>query len=400
MKKTAFGVWLCFLLTLILRPIAAQKWTPANVPNEYWTAVGCSLDGSRIVATGNSTLISSDFGANWGSGQLTPPTATALSIASSADGETVLIGANSYLYISHDWGLNWVATGPYTNGAADQWTAVASSSDGKRLLAAEGENGGNPGDLYLSTNSGVTWTQANVTSNDWCVAGSSADGRVLTAAGEATGYRSTNFGASWILNNLPPDTGNYARAGLTVSTDGTRQAAVSGNGSFYTSVDSGLTWQQQTNFSFDFATAMAASSDGSKLVVSGYAGGLVPETLFSEDYGTTWRLDTSAPPFAWTALCMSADGTRVVAGNSSNFGSDAPGGIYLYGPNLALKFTLTNGMGLLSWPAALTNVVLQQSTNLSDWVTTTNTPEGGPGGTNTEVQLPLSGTTFFRLSAQ
>src|SRR6185295_16834214 len=61
----------------------------------------------------------------------------------------------------------WTQTGaPVTN-----WSAVATSADGARLLAAV-----SGGLIYTSTNSGATWTATTAPGMNWSALASSADG--------------------------------------------------------------------------------------------------------------------------------------------------------------------------------------------------------------------------------
>src|SRR5438105_8998562 len=77
-------------------------------------------------------------------------------------------------------GQNWIETSaPVTN-----WTAVACSADGAKLVAVAGGSwaGPSPGPIYLSTNSGSTWTPSGAPITNWNVVCCSADGTKLAAA--------------------------------------------------------------------------------------------------------------------------------------------------------------------------------------------------------------------------
>ena len=107
----------------------------------------------------------------------------------------------------------WTRTSaPNTN-----WSDVATSADGKRLVATSA-----PGGIYISTNSGVAWTQATnapvtmasppFTPFQWSSIASSADGSRLVATSDSHAfaaafpgwiYVSTNFGVGWIQISAP-----------------------------------------------------------------------------------------------------------------------------------------------------------------------------------------------------
>ena len=73
------------------------------------------------------------------------------------------------------------------------WSAVASSADGTKLVAADNA----PGQIYTSTDSGVTWT-ARESNLNWQSVASSGDGTKLAAVvGGGQIYTSTDSGATW-----------------------------------------------------------------------------------------------------------------------------------------------------------------------------------------------------------
>src|SRR5207245_2152891 len=64
------------------------------------------------------------------------------------------------IYTSTNSGVSWTKTAAPING----WSAVASSADGVRLVAADSASG--DGLVYTSADSGVTWTQASAPYGD------------------------------------------------------------------------------------------------------------------------------------------------------------------------------------------------------------------------------------------
>jgi hypothetical protein len=99
------------------------------------------------------------------------------SVASSADG-TKLVAAvqNGQIYTSTDSGVTWTA-----RAGSLPWSSVASSADGTKLVA-----GDYYGQIYTSMDSGVTWT-AQASGQDWYSVASSVDGNKLVAAAGADG---------------------------------------------------------------------------------------------------------------------------------------------------------------------------------------------------------------------
>jgi photosystem II stability/assembly factor-like uncharacterized protein len=114
---------------------------------------------------------------------------------------------------------------------------------------------------------------------------------------------------------------------LAASADGTKLVVAGLAGGYcspclapiYASTDAGVTWTQ-TTAPGDNWSAVAASADGTKLVavsapqwglnIDGYVGGgFIYSSL---DAGATWK-QTSAPTNAWSSVASSADGARLVA---------------------------------------------------------------------------------------
>src|SRR5262249_40928944 len=91
----------------------------------------------------------------------------------------------------------WTATGA---SSAYQWTSIASSADGTRLIAGALVSRR----VYTSTNSGATWISNNLPFIEWAAVGSSADGTALIAASSSGPlYLSANSGTLWTTSNVP-----------------------------------------------------------------------------------------------------------------------------------------------------------------------------------------------------
>ena len=183
------------------------------------------------------------------------------------------------------------------------WSSVASSADGTKLAATVRN-----GQIYTSTDSGVSWTPRE-SNRDWTSIASSADGTKLVATvvfGQI--YTSTDSGVSWT-----PRESNRGWASVSSSADGTKLVAVSGGtgGRIYTSTDSGVTWTPR--FSSGNWTSVTSSADGTKLAAAVYPGHIYVST----DSGLNWVLrspNLSGSPKYWRTVASSADGTKLVAG--------------------------------------------------------------------------------------
>ena len=202
------------------------------------------------------------------------------------------------------------------------WGAIASSSDGTRVVSVLGSY------LVTSVDSGATWTRRTTAGwRVWAAVASSSDGMKLAAA--ATGfseeeytqtndyiYTSADGGATWIQRT---SAGKRIWTSIVSSSDGTRLAATedtSMDGYIYLSDDSGTTWTQLTSLGSQ-CWSIAMSSDGMKLVAASqytqYLESLPGYVYTSADFGATWTRRTSAGKRYWGAVASSSGGTKLAA---------------------------------------------------------------------------------------
>lgn len=212
-------------------------------------------------------------------------------VASSSDGSKLIASVFAgQLYTSTDYGVTWTARESSRN-----WRGVASSADGTKLVAV-----GASTQIYTSTDSGASWTARN-SSRAWNAVASSADGVKLVASvigGQI--YTSTDSGVNWTARDS-----NRNWLGVASSADGNKLVAVVENGQIYTSTDSGVNWiARETSRAW---VEVASSADGIKLI----AGVLGGQLYTSTDSGVTWTpRETSRD---WQGIASSSDGTRLIA---------------------------------------------------------------------------------------
>ena len=250
----------------------------------------------------------SSFSALDSFGQMWTPTGSSSNqwscLASSADGEKLIAAVGNSgalageLFYSTNAGVSWTHT---TNGISPQFffTAIASSADGSKLFATDGSSD------YASTNSGGTWKNLNAGISSPVAVASSADGQKLAmvAAGQTRVYTSTNSGATWTNTLFVPLVEK-----VIASADGGTIIAWRniGNGSIYVSTNSGTTWS--TNELDSYLNTVASSADGKKL----FGVGMVGNVFISTNSGSKWitnKLTTSFLAYA----AASADGKRFIA---------------------------------------------------------------------------------------
>jgi hypothetical protein len=204
------------------------SWAMTSAPSNPWQSVASSADGGRLLAAAlgyNAGFIylSTNSGAAWT--QTTAPGLGWAAVAISADGAK--LAAAPYfgtLYVSSDAGASFTSGGP-----TNSWSSVASSADGTRLVAASPDSYGGDGLIYVSTNSGATWTPTSAPSNSWASVASSGDGTQLVAVatddlGQSLMYISRDSGASWSATTAPPE---FGWGTLTSSAAGSNIVALS-----------------------------------------------------------------------------------------------------------------------------------------------------------------------------
>jgi hypothetical protein len=218
---------------------SGATWTASNATADGYWSVACSDDGVTAYAVGfnNGDLFkSTNGGATW-SQQFN---GSYLSVACSTDGAIVYLQSPTGVTKSTDAGINWgveVALTLTANGS------IACSLDGSVVLTtAEGSY------LYVSTNSGVSFTQKD-SQRVWSrVSVSGTDGSKQYACVSSTTttgyvYVSGDTGATWTAKNT--DT-NRSWQSVSTNADGTKAIAVAFGGFLYVSADSGATWSAVT----------------------------------------------------------------------------------------------------------------------------------------------------------
>ncbi len=278
-------------------PVTITLPTTINVGDTVRVS-GAGTGGWKIAQNAGQRILTPNFTAvgnwtdnkNWGA------------VASSSDGTKLVAVVNGgFIYTSTDSGASWVG-----RESSRAWTAVASSADGTKLVA-----GVAGGFIYTSIDSGLTWTQRFVSAQTRALA-SSADGVKLVAVIFGNIYTSIDSGVTWTLRSTFQDW-----QGVASSDDGTKLVAAGTNSQIYTSTDSGVTWTPRDSARQWWS--IASSSNGNKLFAgSGQIGTGGDQLYTSTDSGLTW---TPRRPGVYHGVASSADGTKLVTGYT-------PGSIY------------------------------------------------------------------------
>ena len=215
-------------LTALATPLLSQNaiyvstnsgntWVSTNISSSL-NSIAASADGRRLVVSGLKIFISTNSGNNWTTNSSLPYAAVAVALP--VDGNKIIAIDGQLIFISTNAGTTW----GQTSAPATNWIAVASSADGSRLVAvAGGSHSLQPpmivnGPIYTSTNRGTTWVSNSVPVQYWISVASSADGRKLVAA--------VSGGGIWTLQTTPspqmsitPANGNLALSWIVPSTN-------------------------------------------------------------------------------------------------------------------------------------------------------------------------------------
>lgn len=223
------------------------------------------------------------------------------SIASSSDGTKMVAafegtGGNG-IFLSIDSGITWLSSGA---SSSYEWQSVASSADGSKLIAAPTDE-----PLYTSTNSGSTWVASSSTSPAWTGVASSASGNNFVAVGNGGIY--TNSGTTWVQSYSVSGNGWTSVACSPNFT--TIIAADSGTGIYTLALNGSKTWTKVNSSTYAWHS-VALSADGTKLIAAVNGGGV----YISTNSGSSWPEVTSIPTSAaWSSVAASSDGTKLVA---------------------------------------------------------------------------------------
>lgn len=371
----------------------AQTWTQTSAPSNFWNSFVCSADGSKLAAlAGTNFYTSTNSGVTWISNNFRIFIDGSI-LAASAD-ETHLVAAtdnSGEIDVSTNSGLTWKKSTNYIEAA---WESIASSADGEKLVLTESS-----ALTRVSTNGGATWYPLATFPNDGSdpqYAAMSADGNSLTVVTLDYVFTTTNFGQNWITNILTTPCRQMA-----ASADGQKLITAPYGGNIYTSTNFGATWTQQTNSPSLLWWYCASSADGTKLAaVSGISGGA--DVIYtSTDSGTTW-ISNNVPGQQWAKIVSSADGNKLFAIVNGNDPGVA-GGIWTLQttPSPPLNLLSSNTTLNFSWIVPSTNMVLEESPDLSNWTPLTNLPSLNDA--TLQQNLTVSETNcqeFFRLVSQ
>jgi len=333
------------------------------------------------------TVVAPTSGQNW---VLTSAPSTNWScVASSADGSKLVAAVNGGLiYTSTNSGVAWMPSGAASNG----WASVASSADGTRLVAASSFDG--DGQIYCSVDSGSTWEVSGLPQEDWTCVTSSADANTLEAAGGVV-YVSTNSGATSMLLDWLSLPASATFPLVSSSADGDTVAVVetgSEDQDFEIVTTRTSRWVHGAHdpFFLGLCTSLALSADGKAMVAclnvtsqSGPAATNCAGILFSASNWGAIQITNCTSVSNWTSVATSADGIRLAAVASSGEIYTSTNGGMTWAPNLV---TNASWSGVASSADGAKLVAVANGGGIYTWQTTP-TPTLNIRRTGTDLQI-------------
>jgi formylglycine-generating enzyme required for sulfatase activity len=252
------------------------NWIEREIPSTITVDITSSDDGTKLALLdrGGKIYISSDSGVSWTARE---SNRLWVSIASSGDGaKLIAIVQDGQIYTSDNSGVSWTARENNRD-----WVSVSSSSDGVKLVAADGDY--TDSQIYTSSDSGASWT-ARV-SGWWESATGTADGvklAAITKSGDV--YVSTNSGVDWTQKSNVYGNPRF----IKYSGDGSKLIVGTfglglNNGQIYISINDGESWSLKLDQVGGINKA-ASSYDGSILSICECSGYI----RISSDGGLTW----------------------------------------------------------------------------------------------------------------
>lgn len=247
----------------------------------------------------------------WGRLGSQPSSLVPSSLATSSNGSIVYVSyTNGPIFKSSDGGSSW---SELTGAGVQSWRSLATSDDGRKVIAAGDGLSGSNRMAKISLDGGATWqSQDQLGPEHWQVVAVSGDGSRFMAGYEIGHlYTSSDDGASWL--NITAQSSGRRWGTISMSRDGTKIYASSGcssNSGFGMSSNGGGLFTFKTSAP-NCAKRIVTSSDGQKAIMNGYSS---PGNIqFTNDSGATWQAwDSIIAGSMYGYVGMSGDATKIM----------------------------------------------------------------------------------------
>jgi predicted acyltransferase (DUF342 family)/photosystem II stability/assembly factor-like uncharacterized protein len=296
--------------------LSTNNMNISGLLNITGTSAPIQLNDDSILTTAELSLdYYNGFGKFW---DVNSPAGSYNNLSISLTGQYQTAVSNTNIYVSNNYGINWIATS-YGSLSSYGWHSVYISGNGKYQYAVPNysETYAQSGYIYFSDNFGSNWIPCynTISTNKWSSISCSSSGQyVIVSSKNNSLYLSTSYGN---INNW-----NYI-----------------GNNDI--SLTSNKYWQSvciSSSGQYIYAAAISSNSDS-----------LNGENIYySNDFGSNWNqtivtsTNTNGGKY-WQQICCSANGEYVYACASSNFNSNSQiiNDTVYKSTNYGVKFTQT-----------------------------------------------------------
>jgi hypothetical protein len=210
----------------------------------------------------------------------------------------LILGLSTMSSIAQDW---------QPTSSPVQWSSIACSADGTRLMALQTGGGG-----YASTNSGATWSPVALPATDVACRG---DGTTWLVASPYFGNSTIGYSPAlgWSDQNFLGSVGSLVASsanGMRLLSAGTNYSgSIANNDGIQVSSDSGASWN--VVLSNVAVKALACSASGSAILAASASNVIYISTNFGANWST--NIVDNQWPGSWNSLASSADGSSLFA---------------------------------------------------------------------------------------
>jgi photosystem II stability/assembly factor-like uncharacterized protein len=298
-----------------------QTWTSANSTIEHKMVTALTSDASGIYAgtASHGIFFSSNSGSSWTPKNNGLSNMNIVSLFTADNG--IFAGTPDGVFFTSDGGTNWMLR---NSGITPSYTINSFAQMGDTIY------GGSYGlGLYMTDNSGTSWTNVSSVPSGIFVYNVIAVGNTLVAGTSNGVYRSADRGLSWNLSNTGFPSGMWAKS--FAATPGHLIAGTYSEGLFV-STDDGQTWTAHSNGVPDlpFPTGLPHNYPSTEAIITSgpnVIAATVNGVYASSDNGNTWTEKISGIMgneifgVAANGAFVYAGGARTGAYVSSNSGS-------------------------------------------------------------------------------
>ncbi len=318
--------------TVVYSSDAGMTWTDVASFGDVYRVVA-SASGETVLAIMNDgTLphVSTNYGATFTITTMAPvgSTPNQLAVIDSTGASMMAIADDGHVYVSTNSGVNW--TNPYQFTDGNNFRAMCASQTMDHVYVLFNSNTDGLWYIYGSIDMGLTWTSVSVSpspSETFDIACDWSGQKLVLAGGDSGIYRSTDSGITWTQLQLPVINYAYILSPRKIVSNSTgNRIAFIDPWNWYmslVSIDAGATWSPLTSPDpwFQQPQGNIISPDGS-FIMSAVGANTYVQTLGAADLPPGPATVPDAPTFTSSPTIVSNTSISIVFSLGSNGGSD------------------------------------------------------------------------------